>query len=112
MVLNDESENPTVCGGCISFTCMVNGSGTAEIHQNGNLCQAFLRGGPEGPENCPDIEISLVSAVTDPENDRLTIFLLEGRQCFLRGMGNSDIECTDGSSTTDSLQLQVDSKSS
>ena len=111
MVLNDESENPAVCGGCISFTCMVNSSTTAEIHQNGNLCQRFAQRGLVELKDCPDLEISLMSAAPDPENDRLTNFLLEGRQCFSGGMENSDIECTDDS-TTDSLQLQVDSKSS
>ena len=111
-MLNDETENNTVCGSCISFTCVANVTNIITIYQNHVLCQSFERAGETVvPGDCPDLEFDVVSSKPDPTDPVLTIFVLEGRQCFFGGMNEIDIECSDVRDNSENLKLQVNSKS-
>ena len=111
LFLHDESDNPSVCGEFASFTCIANDTNTVTILQNNIRCQMYDRRNELiGNSACKDLELTVRSAMPDPGNVFLTIFVIDGKQYFQGGMTAFEIECTNVIMESERLQLKVDSK--
>jgi hypothetical protein len=110
LFVQEESENPAICGRCTTFICMANDTNIVEILQNDTLCQTFERDNKfQGPDECNNLELALINATVDPNNKFLTIFVIEGKQCFQGERNAINIKCADATMNSKSLQLGVDS---